>query len=73
MSNKVKDIVIKNHTYPFFNDIVNVKTFVSHNIKLDEKSYRVILNCYIGYEAIKYLEYIFLISHYFLIMRVKKI
>ena len=37
MSNKVNDIVMKNHTYPFFNDIVNVKKIVSHNIKLDEK------------------------------------
>ena len=58
MINKVNDIVMKNHTYPFFNDIVNVKKIVSHNIKLDEKSYKIILNYYIGYETIKYLEYI---------------
>ena len=27
MSNKVKDIDIKNGTYYFFNDIINIKSF----------------------------------------------
>ena len=27
MSNKVKDLVIKNHTYFFFKDIINIKDF----------------------------------------------
>ena len=27
MSNKVKDIDIKNETYYFFNDIINIKNF----------------------------------------------
>ena len=27
MSNKVKDIDIKNHTYYFFDDIINLKNF----------------------------------------------
>ena len=37
MSNKVKDIDIKNRTYCFFKDIINIKNFNS-NIKTDEKS-----------------------------------
>ena len=40
MSNKVKDIDIKNRTYYFFNDIINIKNFDSNNIKIDEKSYK---------------------------------
>ena len=38
MSNKVKDIDIKHHTYGFFNDIINIKSFDPNNIKIDEKS-----------------------------------
>ena len=36
MSNKVKDIDIKNRTYYFFNDIINIKVFDPKNIKIDE-------------------------------------
>ena len=36
MSNKVKDIDIKNRTYYFFNDIINTKHFDPNNIKIDE-------------------------------------
>ena len=38
MSNKVKDIYIKNRTYYFFNDIINIKNFDPDKIKIDEKS-----------------------------------
>ena len=38
MSNKVKDIYIKNKTYDFFNDIINIKNFDPDKIKIDEKS-----------------------------------
>ena len=31
----VKDINIKNHTYYFFNDIMNIKIFGPSNIKID--------------------------------------
>ena len=27
MSNKIKEISIKNHTYCFFNDIINIKNY----------------------------------------------
>ena len=38
MSNKVKDISIKNHTYYFFDDIINIKIF-DPNIKIDYYSH----------------------------------
>ena len=53
MSNKVKDIDIKNHTYYFLNDIINTEKFDRNNIEIDEKSYKNILICYIGYGTIK--------------------
>ena len=56
MSNNVKDIDIKNRTYYFFNDIVNIQNFNPSNIKIDEKTYKNILIYYIGYVTIK--EYI---------------
>ena len=37
MSNKFKDIEMKNHTYYFFDDIINIKTFDPNKIKIDEK------------------------------------
>ena len=43
MSNKVKDINIKNRTYYFFNHIINTENFDPNNIKIDEKSYKNIL------------------------------
>ena len=51
MSNNFKDISIENHTYYFFNDTSNIKTFDPNNIKIDEKSYKTIH--YIGYVMIK--------------------
>ena len=39
----VKDINIKNHTYYFFHDIINVKDFDPDNIKIDKKSRKNIL------------------------------
>ena len=49
MSNIIKDIYIKKHTYYFFNDIINIKIFNPNNITMDEKSYIY----YIGYVTIK--------------------
>ena len=53
MSNKVKDIDIKNHRYYFFDDIINIKNFDLNKNKIDEKSDRDILVSYIGYAMIK--------------------
>ena len=57
MSNKVKDIDIKNSTYKFFDDM-NIKNFDLNNIKIDEKSYKTVLIYYIGYVMIKDSKYI---------------
>ena len=58
MSNKVKDIDIKKSTYYFFSVIINIKNFVSNNIKICEKSYNNILVYYIRYGTIKDLKYV---------------
>ena len=39
MSNKFKDIDIKNQKYYFFDDIINIQNFDSNKFKTDEKSY----------------------------------
>ena len=54
MSNIIKDLSIKNHTYYFFNDIINAKNFDPNNIKIDEK----ILVYYTGYVTIKDSKYV---------------
>ena len=58
MSNKVKDISIKNYTYWFLDDNINIKSFGPNNIKIDEKSYKSILIYYIGYVTIKDSKYV---------------
>ena len=58
MSNNVEDMVTKNRTYYFFNDIVNIKNFDPKNIKIDEKSYKNNFIYYIEYVTIKDLKYV---------------
>ena len=58
MSNKAKDIDMKNRTYYFFDDIVSIKNFDPNNIKTDEKPYKNILIYCIGYVTIKDWKYI---------------
>ena len=58
MSNKVKDISIKNCTYCFFDDTINIQIFDPNNIKIDEKSYKNTLLYYNGYVTIKDLKYV---------------
>ena len=53
MSDIIKSINIKIHTYYFFDDIINTKKFDPSNIKINEKSYKNILIYYIGYVTIK--------------------
>ena len=55
--NKVKDIDVKNRTYCFFNDIINIKKFDSNDIKIDENPYKDIFIYYIGYVMIKDSKY----------------
>ena len=52
MSNKIKDIYVKNRTY-FVDDIINIKNFDLNNVKIDEKSYKNIFICYIEYVTIE--------------------
>ena len=59
MSNKVKDIDIKNRTYYSFDDFINIKNFDPNNIKIDEKSqHKDVLIYYFGYVTIKDLKYV---------------
>ena len=58
MSNNVKDINIKNHTYYFFDDAINIKDFDPNNIKIDEKSYKNVLIYCIAYVTIKNSKYV---------------
>ena len=37
-----KQIDIKNRTYYFYNDMINIKTFDSDLLKIDKKSYKYI-------------------------------
>ena len=53
MSNKVKDINIKNRTYYFFNDIIIIVILDFNDIKIDKTSYKNILIYFIGYVTIK--------------------
>ena len=46
----IKKNNIKNRTYYFFNDMINIKDFDSSQLKIDKKSYRYL---FIGYIAIK--------------------
>ena len=44
-----KQINIKNRTYCFYNDLINIKDFDSRLLKLDKKSFKNISVYYIGY------------------------
>ena len=44
MSNKFKNADIKNHTYYFFDYIINVKDFDPNKVKIDKKSQKNILH-----------------------------
>ena len=63
----VKDINNKNHTYYFFNDIINIKHFHPDNIKIDEKLYKNILTYYIENVTIKKYLKIYTVNPMYLI------
>ena len=58
MSNNVRDIDIENRAFYFFNDIINIKNVDPDKIKIDEKLYKNIFICYIGYVTIKDSKYV---------------
>ena len=49
----VKQIDIKNQTYYFYNDMINIKTFDSNMLKINKKSYKDSGIYNIGYITIK--------------------
>ena len=49
----IKEINIKERTYYFYNDIIDLKTFDSKNLKLDKKTYKDLDIYNIGYITIK--------------------
>ena len=48
-----KEINVKNQTYYFFNDMINIKNFHSNLVKIDKKLYKDIDIYYIGHITIK--------------------
>ena len=51
-----KQINIKNRTYSFYNDIIDLKDFDAKLLKIDKKSYKNVDIYYIGYIAIKKID-----------------
>ena len=49
----IKEINIKNRTYYFFDDMINIKEFDSGMLKIVKKSYKNISIYYIGYITMK--------------------
>ena len=52
----VKQVDIKNRTYYFYNDMINIKKFDSNLLKIDKKSYKDIGIYNIGYITIKKID-----------------
>ena len=50
---EVKQINIKNRTYYFYNDQINLKDFDARLLKVDKKNYKEIDIYYIGYVTVK--------------------
>ena len=53
----IKQINIKNRTYYFFDDIINIKNFDPDLLKIDKNSYKSIDIYYIGYITMKDYDY----------------
>ena len=49
----IKEINIKNQTYYFFDDMINIKDFDPSLLKIDKKSFKNIVIYYIRYITIK--------------------
>ena len=50
---KVKELNIKNRTYYYFNDIINIKDFHSNLLRIGKKQHKDVNIYYIGYITIK--------------------
>ena len=49
----IKELNIKNSTYYFFDDMINIKDFDPNLLKIDKKSYKSTDIYYIGYITVK--------------------
>ena len=54
----IKEINIKNRTYYFFDDMINIEDFDPNLLKIDKKSYKNIDIYYIGYITMKDSDYV---------------
>ena len=52
----IKQVNIKNGTYYFFNDMINIKNFDSNLLKIDKKLYKNIDIYYFGYKTIEKID-----------------
>ena len=59
---KVKQIKIKNRTYWFYNDQINLKDFDARLLKVDKKNYSKIDIYYIGYVTVKKLLIVIILT-----------
>ena len=53
---KIKELNIKNRTFYYFNDIINIKDFHSNLLRIDKKQYKDINIYYIGYITVKKID-----------------
>ena len=53
---EIKQVNIKNRTYYFYNDIINLDEFDGSKTKVDRKSFNDIAIYYLGYEYKKKLQ-----------------
>ena len=54
----IKEINIKNRTYYFFDDMINITTFDPNLLKIGKKQYKNINTYYIGYTTMKDSDYV---------------
>ena len=54
----IKELNIKNRTYYFFDDMINIANFDPNLLKIDKKSYKNIDIYYIGYITMKDSDYV---------------
>ena len=54
----IKEINIKNRTYYFFDDMINIKNVDSNLLKIEKKSYKNINIYHIRYITMKYSKYV---------------
>ena len=54
----IKEIYIKNQSYYFFDDMINIDNFDPNLLKIDKKSYKNIDIYYIGYITMRNSDYV---------------